>query len=227
MEHCLNTWGYVALFVATFIASMALPVGSEIATGYGGALASGQLASTADEHHLTLIGVIVVAAVGEITGSLAGYAIGDVGGRPLEDRYGRFLLLTHKDLDRAEAWFDGRSESLVLAVRFIPLLRSFISLVAGLAEMAVVKFTIYTVIGCTLWSAALASIGYGLGSSWHHVLDAFSFASSIVAGLVVLAIVAAIAHRVHTLGQERGRPGRAAPGRRERVGTAPRRVDGR
>src|SRR5271165_4757885 len=101
MEHFLNTWGYLALFGATFISSMGLPVGSEIAIGYGGALASGQLASSGSEHHLSLVWVIVVAALGEVCGSLAGYAIGYFGGRPLVDRYGKYLLLTHKDLDRA------------------------------------------------------------------------------------------------------------------------------
>jgi hypothetical protein len=90
MEHFLTTWGYLALFVATFISSMAIPVGADIAIGYAGALASGQLTA---EHHMNLLAVILVATLGEVCGSLAGYTIGRVGGRPLVDRAGRYVLL--------------------------------------------------------------------------------------------------------------------------------------
>ena len=92
-------------------------------------------------------------------GSLAGYLIGYFGGRPLVDRVGKYVLLTHKDLDRAEAWFARRGEPLVLFGRFIPLLRSFVSFAAGLGEMAVAKFLVFTVIGCAIWCTALTSSG--------------------------------------------------------------------
>ncbi len=145
MEHLLATWGYLALFGATLISSMGIPVGSEIAIAYGGALASGQIGG---QVHLDLAAVILVALAGELVGSAAGYAVGFVGGRPLVDRLGKYVLLTHRDLDRAERWFDGRGESVVLFARLIPLVRSFISLAAGLAEMALGKFSLFTVLGC-------------------------------------------------------------------------------
>jgi len=148
MEHFLVTWGYLALFVATFLSSLGIPVGSEVAIAYGGALASGQLITDGTHDHLQLGWVIVVAILGELLGSAAGYAIGYFGGRPLVDRYGKYILVTHKDLDRAEAWFDGKGESVALFGRLIPLVRSFVSLAAGLAEMARGKFAIFTVIGC-------------------------------------------------------------------------------
>ncbi len=107
--------------------------------------------------------VIVVAVVAEVLGSLAGYLIGYFGGRPLVDRVGKYVLLTHKDLDRAEAWFDRRGEPFVLFGRFIPLLRSFVSFAAGLGEMAIAKFVVFTVIGCAIWCTALVSLGYSLG----------------------------------------------------------------
>jgi membrane protein DedA with SNARE-associated domain len=214
MEHFLNTWGYLALFAATFISSMGIPIGSEIAIGYAGALASGQLTSSGSEHHLSLGLVIVVATLGEVAGSLAGYAIGYFGGRPLVDKAGKYVLLTHKDLDRAEAWFDGKGESIVLFGRFIPLVRSFISLAAGLAEMTITKFVVFTVIGCAIWCTALASIGYSLGSTWHTVLHKFSIAGYIAAVLVVLAIAFAFYHRYRTLRMERAK--HAAPSDRAR-----------
>ncbi len=207
MEHFLATWGYLAIFVACLISSMGLPIGSEIAIGYGGALASGQLTTDAhDQLHLPL--VILVAVAGELVGSVFGYAIGRFGGRPLVDRVGKYVLLTHKDLDRAEAWFARRGEPVVLFGRLIPLLRSFVSLAAGLGEMAMGKFLVFTVIGCALWCTALASIGYSLGSSWHHVLKDFSYAGYVVAVLIVLAIVFVILHRVRAVRHERagGRP---------------------
>ena len=202
MEHFLATWGYLALFVATFISAMALPIGAEIAIGYAGALASGELTTTGHDH-LQLGLVIAVATAGEVVGSVAGYLIGRFGGRPLVDRVGRYILLTHKDLDRAEAWFARRGEPFVLFGRFIPLLRSFVSLAAGLGEMAVGKFLAFTVLGCAIWCAALASVGYSLGSSWHHVIKAFSYAGYVVGVLIVIAIVIVIIHRVRVVRAER------------------------
>src|SRR3984957_12537540 len=179
MEHFLATWGYLALFVATFISAMALPIGAEIAIGYAGALASGELTTTGHDH-LQLGLVIAVATAGEVVGSVAGYLIGRFGGRPLVDRGGRYILLTHKDLDRAGGWVARRGEPFVLFGRFIPLLRSFVSLAAGLGEMAVGKFLAFTVLGCAIWCAALASIGYNLASTYTSVVNGFSYAGYVL-----------------------------------------------
>src|SRR4051812_36524023 len=124
MEHFLATWGYLALFVATAVSSLGIPIGSEIAIAYGGALASGQLL-TSSHDHLQLGLVILVATVGELCGSLVGYSVGSFGGRPLVDRLGRYVLLTKRDLDRAEHWIARRGEPLVFVGRFVPLVRSF------------------------------------------------------------------------------------------------------
>jgi membrane protein DedA with SNARE-associated domain len=201
MEHFLETWGYLAVFVLSFISSMGLPVGAEVAIIYGGVLASGQIPNEA--HPLNLVIVIVVAALAEILGSLAGYLIGYFGGRPLVDRVGKYVLLTHKDLDRAEAWFDRRGEPVVLFGRFIPLLRSFVSFAAGLAEMALAKFLVFTVIGCTIWCGVLTAVGYSLGSSYEHVLKDFSYAGYVAAVIVVIAVVLLFVHRFRSLREER------------------------
>jgi membrane protein DedA with SNARE-associated domain len=104
MEHIIATWGYLALFGIAALAALGIPVGSEIAIGYGGVLASGQFV-TGHHDHLRLAAVVVVAALGELAGSLVGYAFGRFGGRSLVDRVGKYVLLTHKGLDRAERWF--------------------------------------------------------------------------------------------------------------------------
>ena len=200
MEHFLATWGYLAVFTLSFISSMGLPVGAEVAIIYGGVLASGQVTGV---HPLNLVLVIVVATLAEVLGSLAGYLIGYFGGRPLVDKVGKYVLLTHRDLDRAEAWFARRGEPVVLFGRFIPLLRSFVSFAAGLGEMAIAKFIVFTVIGCAIWCTALVSLGYSLGSTYHHVLKAFSYAGYVAAVLVVIAVVVLFLHRFRQLREER------------------------
>jgi membrane protein DedA with SNARE-associated domain len=179
---------------------MGLPVGAEIALIYGGVLASGQIHGFKP---LELALVIIVALLGELLGSAAGYAIGRFGGRTLVDRVGKYILLTHKDLDRAEAWFARRGEPVVLFGRFIPLLRSFVSFAAGLGEMALPKFAVFTVIGCAVWCTALCSLGYGLGSSYNHVLKAFSFAGYLLGVLAVVAVALVIWHRVREVRRQR------------------------
>jgi membrane protein DedA with SNARE-associated domain len=202
VEHFLATWGYAAVFVLSFISSMGLPVGSELAIIYGGVLASGQVSGV---NPLNLAVVILVALLGEVLGSVAGYAIGRYGGRTLVDRVGKYVLLTHKDLDRAEAWFARRGEPFVLFGRFIPLLRSFVSFAAGLGEMAPVKFLAYTIVACAIWCTALSSLGYSLGSSYKHVLNAFSYAGYVAAVLAVIAVAFVFWHRWRQYRMERER----------------------
>jgi membrane protein DedA with SNARE-associated domain len=201
MENFLEHWGYLAVFVLSFVSSMGLPVGSEVAIIYGGVLASGQIHN--EPHHLNLAVVIILAIVAEVLGSAAGYAIGYFGGRQLVDRVGKYVLLTHKDLDRAEQWFGRRGEAVAFFGRFIPLLRSFVSFAAGLGEMAVAKFALYTVVAVAIWCTALSSAGYALGASYQHVLKGFNDAGYVAAVLFVVAIIALLAHRLRQVRAEK------------------------
>jgi membrane protein DedA with SNARE-associated domain len=200
VEHFLESWGYVAVFALSFISALGLPVGSEIAVIYGGVLASGQLPN--EPHHLILGIVIVLAVIAELLGSMVGYLIGIRGGRPLVDHFGKYVLLTHKDLDRADAWFARHGEPLVLFGRFIPLLRSFVSIAAGIGEMAIGKFLLFTAIGCAVWCAALASLGDALGSSYSHALRDFKDIGYVAAALAVIAVAVLFLHRLRTLRRE-------------------------
>jgi membrane protein DedA with SNARE-associated domain len=197
VEEFLKSAGYGAIFVLSFISAMGLPVGAELALIYGGVLVPGE------GKPLQLAVVIVVAVLGEVLGSAAGYSIGRYGGRTLVDRVGKYVLLTHKDLDRAEAWFARRGEPVVLVGRFIPLLRSFVSFAAGLGEMALAKFTVFTVIGCVVWCTALCSLGYSLGGSYNHVLKAFNFAGYVIGALAVIAVVVVFWHRLRAYRSQR------------------------
>ena len=193
MTHFLESAGYSAVFVLSFISSMGLPVGAELAIIGGGAFATGMV--TGQGKPLNLAVVIILATLGEVLGSGAGYAIGRYGGRTLVDRVGKYVLLTHKDLDRAESWFARRGEPVVFFGRFIPLLRSFVSFAAGLGEMAIAKFALYTVIACAIWCTALAVIGYNLANTYDRVVKGFSYAGYVLAALAVIAVVVVFWHR--------------------------------
>jgi membrane protein DedA with SNARE-associated domain len=158
---------------------------------------------TGHHDHLQLALVIIVATLGEVAGSSIGYAIGRFGGRGLVDRLGKYALLTHKDLDRAEVWFARRGDPLVFFGRFIPLVRSFISIAAGIGEMALMKFWIFTFAACAIWCGGLAAIGYALGSSWHRIVTDFSYVGYIAAALVIVLVVVFIARRLRELRLER------------------------
>jgi membrane protein DedA with SNARE-associated domain len=210
VEHFLESAGYAAVFVLSFISAMGLPVGAELALIGGGALASSM--PPGGGKPLNLAVVIILAIVAEVLGSVAGYAIGRYGGRPLVDKVGKYVLLTHKDLDRAEAWFARRGEPFVLFGRFIPLLRSFVSFAAGLGEMAVAKFLLYTVIGCAIWCTALCVLGYNLAHTYDSVVKSFSDAGYVLAALAVVAVAVVFWHRYRSYKAEqvRGRHQRRA-----------------
>jgi membrane protein DedA with SNARE-associated domain len=210
LNNFLLHYSYFAIFILSFISSMGIPAGSEVAIIGGGALASGEVHKllsngqpSSEFFHLSLVVVILLALGGELLGSMVGYLIGLKGGRVAVDKWGKYLLLTHKDLDRAEAWFDRHGDPLVLFGRFIPLLRSFVSFAAGLAEMVFGKFMLFTVIGCAIWCTALSLLGYSLGSTYDSVQKKFSYATYALAILAVVAVALLIWHRVRTMRQER------------------------
>jgi len=210
LNNFLLHYSYFAVFILSFISSMGIPAGSEVAIIGGGALASGEVHKLLSNgqpgtefFHLSLVLVIFLALLGEVLGSMVGYLIGLKGGRVAVDKWGKYLLLTHKDLDRAEAWFNRHGDPLVLFGRFIPLLRSFVSFAAGLAEMAFAKFMVFTVIGCAVWCTALSLLGYSLGSTYDSVQKKFSYASYAVAILAIVAVALLIWHRVRTMREER------------------------
>lgn len=222
MEHFISSWGYLAVFILTVAESACIPIPSEVTLGIGGALASGATLSGAVNHHpLNLALIIVIGALGSVVGSFIAYFVGRTGGRAFVDRFGKYLLLTHKDLDRAEAWFARRGDSAVMIGRVVPVVRTFISFPAGVAEMPLVPFGIFTAIGVTVWVGVLSGIGYALGGSYHSMVKAFGDASYVVAGLAVVAVVLVIVHRFRLVRAEQAeRVGRGSSGPGEPPGSA-------
>jgi membrane protein DedA with SNARE-associated domain len=208
VEHFISSWGYLALALLTVAEAACIPFPSEVTVGFAGYLAS--------NGHLNLAAVIVIGTAGETVGALIGYTIGRVGGRRLVDRFGRYVLLSHSDLDRAERWFDHRGEWSVLIGRVVPLVRTFIALPAGVAEMQLPRFTVLTSIGSLVWVGSLAGAGYGLGQQWHRITHGFSVAGYVLVAVVVLAVAAFVFKRWRDVRAERAEVSTA-----ERSGAAP------
>jgi membrane protein DedA with SNARE-associated domain len=201
MQNLVVHWGYAALFLLTALSAFGIPVGSELAMAYGGALASGQVLHSGHDH-FSLSFVIVIAILGEMVGSACGYALGRFGGRRVIDRWGKYLLLSHRDLDRVEAYLARRGDPFVLVGRLIPLLRSFVSVVAGIAEMTIGRFVAFSIVGAAMFTSALASVGYALGGSWHKAVRDFSDIGYVAGALAVVAVALAIVHRIRVIRHE-------------------------
>jgi membrane protein DedA with SNARE-associated domain len=169
------TYGYAGILLLSLLGSACIPIPSEVVLLFGGALASAGFAATALHHpgaELSLIPVMAVALAGSMAGSWLAYWAGYAGGRPLIERWGRYLLLRPHEIDRAHAWFERHGEAAVFFSRMIPLARAFISLPAGVARMDLGRFSLYTLLGNLPWTIGLALAGYALGESW-DTLDRF------------------------------------------------------
>jgi membrane protein DedA with SNARE-associated domain len=195
MTSFLTDAGYWALIVFAFVQACCIPISSEITFGFAGVLAY--------QGHLSLVLVIVIGALGELAGSSAAYGLGRLGGHSTVERYRRYLLMTRKDVDRAERFFDGRGSWSVAVARVIPLVRAFVGLVAGFMEVPALPFEIFNVIGTLVWATALSVLGYELGSDWDKASKNVSHASDALAALVVLMIVVLIVHKWLQIRKER------------------------
>jgi len=187
MQHFIATYGYAAIFLLMLLESACIPVPSELIMTFGGALAAGAVPGTG----LNLAGVIIAGVAGNVAGSYVAWAVGRYGGQAALRRWGRRLRIREHELDRANAWFDRYGPSAVLIGRLLPVVRTFISLPAGIADMASARFGIYTTLGCIPWTAALACAGYAVGANWHSIVDALKGPTYIAAiALIILAIAA-------------------------------------
>lgn len=190
MTHFLTTQiahhGYVAIFALMLLESACIPIPSEVIMLFGGALAGGLLANT--HAHVGLAGIGLAGAIGNLAGALVAYAVGRAGGRPLLERYGRYLLIRSDHLDRTEAFFARRGDLAVLIGRILPVVRTFVSFPAGIAEMPVGRFALYTLVGSLPWTFALAAIGYAVAANWSTVASGFTYASIAVA-VIALGII--------------------------------------
>jgi membrane protein DedA with SNARE-associated domain len=200
MQHLIATYGYLAVFVLMMAESACIPVPSELIMTFAGAAAAGAVPGTS----LSLIGVITAGVAGNVAGSYIAWAVGRYGGQPALQRWGHRLWLRDHDLDRASRWFGRYGPRAVLIGRVLPVVRTFISLPAGIAGMDPVRFGIYTTIGCIPWTAGLAYAGYAVGANWQSIVNALRGPTYIIAGLVVIGLVIAICWYVRRHRTDRG-----------------------
>ena len=183
MQNLVQHYGYAALFFLAVLESMCIPIPSEATFGFGGAMCT---TIVGGDHPLNIAVVIVVGVVGSLIGSIIAYEVGRSAGRSIVDRWGKWILLTHKDLDRAEAWFAKYGAVSVLVGRIIPVVRTVISLPAGLAEMNRARFMVLTTIGCAAWVSLLVGLGYAAGENWEHVAKVFHVIQWPVLGALII-----------------------------------------
>jgi membrane protein DedA with SNARE-associated domain len=195
--------GIYAIFVLMAIDAV-FPAASELVMIYGGALAAGAVSG-----HLSLFGrihsaaagyvaVAVAGTLGYLVGALVGWFVGAAGGRPLLERRGRALHLTPEKLDRAERWFDRWDVWAVFVGRLTPVVRSFISIPAGVFRTPLGLYTALTLAGSAIWCFALAGVGWGVGSSYKRFDHGFRYAEYAVVALVVVAFAYWVVKRYRT-----------------------------
>ena len=141
-------------------------------------------------------------ALGNLLGSWVAYWISFKGGRPLLKKYGKYVLVTQQDVDRAEEWFQKYGELTVFASRLLPVVRTFISVPAGIARMNIWKFSFYTFIGSYPWSLGLAYGGYKLGENWEDLRQVMRPFDYPIAAIMAVVVVWFIYHRIKVIRSE-------------------------
>jgi membrane protein DedA with SNARE-associated domain len=187
--------GIYAVFGLMLIDAV-FPAASELVMVYGGALAvgaipGGQIVLFGHPIHSDFWGFVAVSlagTLGYLIGSMIGWGIGAYGGRPLIEGRGRWLHLTPENFARAEAWFDRRGDSAVFIGRLTPVVRSFISIPAGVFRSPFGRYTLLTLAGSAIWCFVFAGIGWGVGTSYRRVHEEFRWVDyAVIAGVVFVA----------------------------------------
>jgi len=178
---CISRFGYGGILFTMAVESACIPLPSEIIMPF-----SGYLVTTGE---FTMWGVTLAGAVGNVVGSILAYYAGLWGGRPFVERYGPYVLVSHHDLDLADRWFQRYGEAAVFFSRLLPVVRTFISLPAGVARMNFPRFVLFTFIGALPWCYLLAYIGMKMGEHWEALRDYFHQFDLII-GLLLVGVLA-------------------------------------
>jgi membrane protein DedA with SNARE-associated domain len=167
---------------------------------------SGFLTTSAGGSKFILPVAILVGAAGEVSGGVVAYWIGYTGGRPILHRYGRAVLVSDEELEKAETWFAKYGDWVVLVTRLLPAIRSFIALPAGVVRMPFWRFLLYSAIGSTIWCAVLAIVGSVLGQHWNSVSGNLRKYDVIIVIVVIALIAFAVYKRLQGVRRNRNQP---------------------
>ena len=177
----ISLLGYFGIFILMVMESMVFPVPSELVMPFAGFLIA--------DGRFTFAMVLVASSLGSVAGSLISYWIGKFGGRPLLLKYGKFLLLNEHHLEYTENFFRKSGEKTIFISRFVPVVRHLISVPAGIAEMNMKKFLIFTAAGATIWNLFLAFVGFKLRENWDTILKYSSVIDIIILAVLVFVVL--------------------------------------
>ncbi len=186
----MNKFGYLGVFSLIAIENIFPPIPSEVILLFGGFMTT--------YSKLNIIGVIIASTLGSLVGALILYYIGKILNKErlkkiVKGKTGKILRLKEKDIDKADEWFDTKGNKTVFFCRFVPILRSLISIPAGMSEMEMPKFLIYTVVGSAIWNSVLSISGSIVGEKWEKILAIFdNYAHLTLIVLIILFIIAVI-----------------------------------
>jgi membrane protein DedA with SNARE-associated domain len=191
--------GIYAVFILMLIDAV-FPAASEIVMVYAGAVAAGAFSGQSvvlfgheiESNGWAYVAMATAGTLGYVVGSVLGWGIGVYGGRPLIERRGRILHLTPENVHRADAWFARFGDLAVAISRVTPVIRSFISIPAGVVRMPLGRYTLLTIPGSALWAFGIAGVGYYLGSKWETFHHDFRYAEYVVVAAILAVIVAAV-----------------------------------
>lgn len=184
----ISASGYLGIVILMGIESACIPLPSEIIMPF-----SGYLVFRGD---FELIRVGLAGAFGCLVGSVPAYYLGLYGGRPLVERYGKYVLISHRDLDLADRWFERYGDWAIFFSRLLPVVRTFISFPAGVARMNFHRFVIYTFLGSFPWCLGLAYIGMKMGENWDTLGGYFHQFDVIIGGAIALGIAYYVWHHL-------------------------------
>jgi membrane protein DedA with SNARE-associated domain len=182
VQHVIESMGYGGLFLLIVLESTLVPVPSMLVMPFAGFLAS--------RGTFSLPAILAINAAGALTGSLISYVIGAAGGKPLLLRYGKYVMVRPDDLRKTEEYFARHGAWTVLIARFLPVVRHLISIPAGIARMKLPTFLLQTFLGASIWGGGLMVIGYQIGENWRSFSTTAKRFDLVIAGLVVLTILA-------------------------------------
>lgn len=194
MESFLTSAGYAALILFGFLEAACIPISSEVTFGFAGVLAY--------QGHLNLALVIIIGSLAELGGSYASYAVGRIGGKPLVQKVGRYVLVTQSDVDRAERFLAGRGSWAVVVGRMLPFVRAFTSIVAGLVRIPALRFGVLSLTGTVIYATVLSLIGYEVGHAWGSINHGLTIATYILVAIVVIAIAGFVVYRLRQFRRE-------------------------
>lgn len=187
----LTTVGYPGVFLLMMIEGFGIPIPSELTMPF-----SGFLATSAGGNKFVVPAAIAVGTLGEVGGGLVAYYVGYFGGRPILDRYGKLILVSDEELEKAEHWFGRYGDWIVLVTRLLPAIRSFIAFPAGIVRMPLWRFLLYSAIGSAVWCTVLVLVGHALGQHWNSVSGSLRKYDVIILVAVVLLVAFALYKRL-------------------------------